>query len=135
MPNSITCAVNMKMISNTRTTSTNGVTLISARLDEAPFRRRDPNPPPFTDIAMALFSEGALRHVQKFHGEIVHAGAHFTNFVTEKVIKDGCGNGRHQTERSRYQGFRDSRRNRAQTGGPLSAESLESRNNAGHCAE
>jgi hypothetical protein len=65
MPNSITWAVSMKMISSTSTTSTNGVTLISDRLAPPP-RRRDPNPPPpLPDNAMALFSETALGQVQE----------------------------------------------------------------------
>src|SRR5579859_7083634 len=78
MPNSITCAVSMKMMSSTSTTSTNGVTLISARLGEPP-RRREPYPPPLVDIAMALLPVRPLRHVEELHGEVVHARAHFAD--------------------------------------------------------
>ena len=49
----MTCAVIMKMISKTSTTSTNGVTLISESA-VVPYDRRLPDepPPPFTDIAI-----------------------------------------------------------------------------------
>src|SRR5579872_2099002 len=94
MPNSMTWAVNMKMMSSTSTTSTNGVTLISARLPVPALRLRDPNPlPPLTESAM-LISETALRHIQKFHREIVHAGAHLTNLLAEDVVENSgwnCG--------------------------------------------
>src|SRR5207248_1948077 len=65
IPNSITWAVSMKMISSTSTTSTNGVTLISANVVVVA-RRLDPNLPPpplppLTDNAMALLpAEAAL---------------------------------------------------------------------------
>ena len=42
MPNSITCAVSMKMMSSTSTTSTKGVTLISDSAVPPRPRRRDP---------------------------------------------------------------------------------------------
>src|ERR1700688_2317032 len=75
MPNSITCAVSMKMISSTSTTSTKGVTLISERLEpekeDAP-RLRDPNPPPpLTDSAIWLLpAERPLGHVQELQRKV-----------------------------------------------------------------
>src|ERR1017187_9679123 len=50
MPNSRTCAVSMKMMSSTRTTSTNGVTLISERAGLP--RRLARYPPPLVEKAM-----------------------------------------------------------------------------------
>ncbi len=68
MPYSMTCAVIMKMMSNTSTTSTNGVTLISESA-ETPRPRRPLFIPP-TLIAtgvtvLGLFSEAPLDQIQK----------------------------------------------------------------------
>src|ERR1035441_4549915 len=107
MPNSITCAVSMKMINSTSTTSTNGVTLISESMDR-PLPLRDPNPPPpFTDIAICLFSEAALRHVQELQREIVHARPDLPNVAAQNVIEDRRRNRRHQSDSRCDQRLRD----------------------------
>src|ERR1039458_2271848 len=108
MPNSITWAVSMKMISRTSTTSTNGVTLISERLDP-PARLRDPYPPPLREKAMALFSAAALGEVQKLHREVVHARAQFPDAVAEVVIEDSRRDGRRQAHRRGNQRLGDAR--------------------------
>src|ERR1035441_4888877 len=107
MPNSITCAVSMKMINSTSTTSTNGVTLISESMDP-PRPLRDPNPPPpFTDIAICLFSEAALRQVQELQREIVHARPDLPNVAAQNVIEDRRRNRRHQSDSRCDQRLRD----------------------------
>src|SRR5579863_9690719 len=125
MPNSITCAVSMKMMSSTSTTSTKGVTLISARLDEPALRRRDPYPPPFVEIAMTLLPEGALRQVEKLHGEVVHTRTQFADLVAEEVIEDGCRNRGHQAEGRSHQSFGNARGDGAETGGALLSQPFE----------
>src|SRR6266542_722936 len=78
MPNSITWAVSIKMMSSTSTTSTKGVTLMSA-IAAVPWNRRRPPPlPPLTEIA-TLLSEAPLGQVQEFQREVVHARAHFAD--------------------------------------------------------
>src|SRR5580693_145327 len=87
MPYSMTCAVSMKITSNTRTTSTKGVTLISERVVPPPRRReRDPNPPPFTDIPIELLSETTFHHVQELKCEIVHAGTDIANLPAKNIV-------------------------------------------------
>src|SRR5580698_385762 len=130
-PYSITCAVNMKIMSSTRTTSTNGVTLISARGAPPRLPRRDPKPPPFTEKDM-LFSETALGHVEEFEGEIVHARANLADAAAEGVVRDGGGNGGEKTERGGIERFRDARSNGAQAGGALGAQRVEGSNDAHH---
>src|SRR3979411_2672627 len=76
-PNSITCAVSMKMISSTSTTSTSGTTLISD--SELPTRHR-PRMPPTAELvvenAMSAL-ETSFHEIQKLEDEIFHAGAEF----------------------------------------------------------
>src|SRR5664280_2320126 len=91
MPNSITWAVSMKMMSSTSTTSTNGVMLISDRLAPPPRRREPYPPPPLTDNAMALLSETAFGHIQELHGKVVHARAYLPDPVAENVVEDCRG--------------------------------------------
>src|SRR5471032_3032852 len=107
MPNSMTCAVSMKMISSTSTTSTKGVTLISDRVEVVP-RLRDPYPPPLppprlppplTDNAIALLpAETALGHVQELERKVIHAGANFADGVAEMVVCDGGRDGGKQAK-------------------------------------
>src|ERR1700691_570964 len=85
IPYSITCAVIMKMISRTRATSTNGVTLISAS-GATPRDRRPPFIPP-TFIATASVSETPLDQVQEFERKIVHARAHLFEHMAEVVVE------------------------------------------------
>src|SRR5690348_11458838 len=85
----MTCAVMIKMMSNTRTTSTNGVTLISD--SEGSPRERLPIPfvtlnamrqPPFS------FARRPLDHVQEFERKIIETVAHLFQFATEQVVKN-----------------------------------------------
>src|SRR5579872_4676297 len=126
----------MKMMSSTRTTSTKGVTLISARLPVPPRRLRDPKPlPPLTEIAMASFSEAAFRQVQKLHGKVVHARAHFADLLAENVVEDGCRNGGDESDGCGNQRFRNARPESAQAGCALRSESLKGLNDAQHRAQ
>src|ERR1035437_2383235 len=128
MPNSITWAVSMKMMSSTSTTSTKGVTLISERL--APPRLRDPNPPPLKEIAMALLSEGALGQVQELQRKVVHARADFADGVAEEVIENGRWDGGKKSHRSGNQRFGDAGRDRPQAGTALLSQILKRADNA-----
>ena len=116
MPNSITCAVSMKMMSSTSTTSTNGVTLISrdgvAAAPAATRIRRH-----WWRRPWLLLSETALGQVEELEREIVHAGADLANQVAEVVIEDGGGNGREQADRGGDQRFGDARADGLQAGG------------------
>src|SRR5471030_2497023 len=139
MPNSMTCAVSMKMISSTSTTSTKGVTLISERVEVVP-RLRDPYrlplPPPLTDNAMALISaETALGHVQELQRKVVHAGADFADGVAEVVVSDGGRNGGKQAEGRRDQGFRDARSQCFEAGAAHVPQVLKCADDAQHGAE
>src|SRR5208283_2047365 len=116
MPNSITWAVSMKMISSTSTTSTNGVILTSDRLASPPRRREPYPPPPLTDNAMALVSETALGQVQELQGKVVHARAQFPDAVAEDVIGNGGWDGGEQAHGGRDQRQRDAGTHRPQTG-------------------
>src|ERR1019366_1699011 len=135
MPNSITWAVSMKMISSTSTTSTKGVTLISDRLPPPPRRREPYPPPPLTDNAMALLSETALGHVQELHGKVVHARADFPDPVAEDVIEDRRGDSGRKARRRGNQRFRDAWRNRAQAGRSHLSQLVKRADDAQHRAE
>src|ERR1700683_3736006 len=131
----MTCAVSIKMMSSTRTTSTNGVTLISASGAAPPRRREEPKlPPPETDIAIALLSEIALGHIQKLQGEIVHARADFADFVSENIIENSRRNGCEQAHGSGHQSYGDARTDRAEAGGTLLAERQKGPDDAQNCA-
>ena len=116
MPNSITCAVSMKMMSRTSTTSTNGVTLISAMACAAA--------PAATGIRRhwwrrpcATLPETALGQVEELEREIVHAGAQFADQVAEVVIEDGRGDGGEQADRGGDQRLGDAGRDGLEAGG------------------
>src|SRR3982074_2079751 len=96
-PNSITCAVSMKMINSTRTTSTSGTTFISERVLCDPRNRLRPLFPPPSEKAIFLILELLFRQVQKLEREVLHTGAEFLNAVSEVVVEDGRGNGRDQS--------------------------------------
>src|ERR1043165_2162005 len=113
-PYSITCAVSMKMISNTSTTSTNGVTLISDSICPPP-RRRDPKPPPLTDNAMSL-SETTFRHIEEFERKIVHARPDFADRVAEIVIENRRRDGREKPDGGRDERLRDAGSHRLEAG-------------------
>src|SRR4029077_19392203 len=108
IPESITCAVIMKMMSSTSTTSTKGVTLISESAD-VPWNRRRPDVPPLlTVIAIRSLSVSAFRQIEEFECEVVHAGAHFLDDVAEVVVGNGRGNGREQAHSGGNQRFGNS---------------------------
>src|SRR5271157_5680865 len=135
MPNSITWAVSMKMMSSTSTTSTNGVTLISDRLAPPPRRREPYPPPPLTDKAMALLSQTALGQVQEFQGKVVHARADLPDSVAENVVENSRRDGGCQPRRRGNQRFRDARRHRAQAGRAHLSQFVKRADNAQHRAE
>src|ERR1019366_7209056 len=135
MPNSITWAVSMKMMSSTSTTSTKGVTLISDRLAPPAPRREPYPPPPLTEIAMALLSETALDHVQELERKVVHARTDLPDPVAENVVKDRGRDGGCQTRRRRNQRFRNARRHRAQAGRAHLSQFVKRADDAQHRAE
>src|SRR5947199_10600767 len=100
IPESMTCAVIMKMMSSTSTTSTKGVTLISESA-VVPWNRLRPDAPPLlTVIAIRSASVRAFRQIEELEREIVHTGAHFLDDVAEVVVGDGRGNSREQIGRA-----------------------------------
>ena len=86
----------MKMMSNTSTTSTKGMMLISAH----GFRRPAEAPPasPRPGLPQGdrhfLFAEVSLGHIEKFQRKVFHAGADLFDRMAEVVVGHGCGNGR-----------------------------------------
>src|SRR6267142_1934940 len=92
-PNSITCAVSMKMISSTSTTSTNGTTLIS---DSELTPRKRPRFPPADELvvenAMSAL-ETSFHEIQKLEDEIFHTGTEFLDRAPKDVVENRCGNG------------------------------------------
>src|ERR1035438_5085154 len=128
MPNSITWAVSMKIMSRTSTTSTKGVTLISERA--APPRLREPNPPPLIEIAMASLSEAAIGQVEELQREVVHARADLADGGAEEVVENGRGDGRKKAHRRGNQGFPDAGPHRPQAGAALLAQVLKLADNS-----
>src|SRR5215469_5260169 len=123
-PNSITWAVSMKMISNTSTTSTNGVMLISA--SGAPPRRRPTPPPPLPFVEKAILrSEIPFGHVQELQREVFHARTHFADAVAEQVIEHGGRNGREEPHGGGNQRFGNAGRDRREAGAALFAQSVK----------
>src|SRR5579859_6859036 len=130
MPESITCAVIMKMMRRTSTTSTNGVTLISESA-VVPWNRRRPDVPPLlTVIAIGSLPVGALGQVKKFEREVVHAGAHFLDDVAEVVVGDRRGNSREQADGGGNQSFRNPGADGAEARGALQAQLFEGADDA-----
>src|ERR1700722_3528421 len=113
----------MKMISSTRTTSTNGVTLISA----IGARPRDRLPPDSeTGVnAIALASETPLDQVQELERKVVHPRAYLFEQMAEVVVEDGRRDGGEEPHGGRDQSFRDARPDEFQTGAPRGAQVLE----------
>src|SRR5215468_6970817 len=117
MPRYIMGAVSMKMRSRTRTTSTRGMTLISASVLRVPA----PSAPASALIAilegLRAPYEPALDQVGQLEREIVHFGSPVTHPSDEVVVPDHCGNRGSQSggggdERSRDAGcdYRQARR-------------------------
>src|SRR5260221_2500884 len=89
-PNSITCAVSMKMMSSTRTTSTSGTTLISA--NELTPRKRPRLPVPaelVVENAMSVI-ETSFHEIQELEDEVFHAGTEFLDRAPKYVLEN-CG--------------------------------------------
>src|SRR5579862_3234494 len=134
-PNSITCAVSMKMISSTSTTSTSGTMLISDSVPLPAPKRRRPNPllaplPLLTEKAiwMLLALEHALRRVQELEREILHARAHHLYAIPEIVVKYRCRDGGEKAQCGRKQRVGNTRCHGSHTGGPGHGQGLESLN-------
>src|SRR5581483_4489025 len=137
MPYSMACAVIIKMMSNTNTTSTNGVTLISESAP-APWRRRLPppfDPPPFTEMAIWLLPETAFGQIHELIGEIIHFRSDFTNGMAEDVVENGRGNCGGKTHRRGDQGLRDAGADGAQAGAAHGTEILKGADDAENRAE
>src|SRR5579864_5252776 len=105
----------MKMISSTSTTSTKGVTLISA----IGARPRDRLPPDNeTGVnAIALTSETPLDQVEELERKVVHPRAHLFEQMAEVVVEDGRWDGGKKAHRGSDQSFRDARPDGLQAGG------------------
>src|SRR5258708_4461178 len=134
-PNSITCAVSMKMMSSTRTTSTSGTTLISE--SELTPRKRPRFPVPAELVVENAMSalETSFHEIQELEDEIFHAGAEFLDRAPKYVVENRCGNRGRESQSGCDQRFRDSRRNRAQAGCARGSQLLESVDNAPDRAE
>src|ERR1700678_705735 len=128
-PNSITCAVSMKMISTTSHTSTSGTMLISAMAGEP---RNRPRPSPlelFIENAM-LSLQTALGQVQELELKVFHARGEFLNGAAKDVVENIRGNGGEQADGGGDQRFGDTGRHRPQTGRAGRAQLLECVDNA-----
>src|SRR5436309_11297588 len=136
MPRYIMGAVSMKMSKSTRTTSTSGMTLISARA-----LRVRPAPSPPASVLIAILErlrradQPALDQVRQLEREVVHLRGPVADLADEVVVADDGGDGREQTGRGRHQRLRDARRHHGQAGGALSPDGLEGRDDADHRAE
>src|SRR5579864_5944077 len=113
----------MKMISSTRTTSTKGVTLISA----IGARPRDRLPPDDEGgvNAIALASETPLDQVQELERKVVHTRAHLFEQMAEVVVEDRRGDGGKKPHGGGNQSFRDAGPDGFQTGAARRAQFVE----------
>src|SRR5438552_5133484 len=106
-PNSMTCAVSIKMINSTKTTSTSGTTLMSA--SELVPRNRPRRPPlyepPIEKAMLAL--QAPLGEVEEFEQELLHARASLLDAAAEYVVEHRCRNRCRQAQRCRDQSFRN----------------------------
>src|SRR5882762_2436928 len=135
MPESMTCAVIIKMMSSTSTTSTKGVTLISESAVVPWNRRRTDAPPLLTVIAIRSPSVSAFRQIEELEREVVHTGAHFLDDVAEVVVGDGRGNSREKAYGSGDQRLGNPGANGAQTGAPSRTELFKGADNAQYGSE
>src|SRR5579864_3139554 len=123
-PNSITCAVSMKMMSKTRTTSTNGTILISA-LPILPRNRPRLIPPEEVPSEKAMLLHASFGEVQELEHEVFHARAKFLNGVPKEIVKDRGRDCRRQAHGGSNESLRDSRGDCAQAGRTGGSELLE----------
>src|SRR5580692_12034604 len=120
MPDCSTGAVSIKITSRTRTTSTNGVMLISASavwvwpvlLVNA------------TNVSWVLIGSecGFFHAVEELPGKVVHAGGEVTATGGVLVVGDDGGDGDHESGSGGDQCFRDARGDCTQRGGAFHAE-------------
>src|SRR5262249_35621726 len=135
IPRYIIGAVNMKIRSSTRTTSTSGMMLISASVP--PIRRE---PPPVSMLNAILgaswnLARGAGHLVQQIEREALHLRRPVLDAVDEEVVGDDRGNGRAEAGRSRDEGLRDAGSDDGQARRALLADSVERRDDPEHRAE
>src|SRR5579862_5602214 len=123
-PNSITCAVSMKIMSSTRTTSTSGTILISANEVVLPRKRPRLIPPEFPS-EKAMLLHASFGKVQELEHEVFHASAEFLDGVPKEIVENGGRNGSGQSHRGGDQGFGNSRSDCAQAGRTGGTELLE----------
>src|ERR1700722_18258543 len=134
MPDCSTGAVTMKMISNTRTTSTSGVMLIAAsevRVWAVLAVKATRGLP----LHRLLFWADFFQAVQQLAGEVVHAGAKLTQRCSELVVGNHGRDGDQQTSGGGDQGFGNSRRYRAQGGRAFRAQAVKGVYDPHHGAE
>src|SRR5262245_36757594 len=126
IPRYIMGAVSMKMSRSTRTTSTRGMTLISAREP----RTRPPVSAP-ASVLIAILErlhrpeQAALDHVGQLEREVVHLGGPVTDLVHEVVVADDRRDGRRQAEEGGDERFRDAGRDDGQARRRLPADLVE----------
>src|SRR3954464_4896659 len=126
----------MKMISNTRTTSTNGVTLISA-IAGSP---RDLLPPPLVRLKATLrlpssLPRGPLDHVHEFERKIIKTVAHLFQLAAEKIVENGGRNRGNQTHARRDQRIRHARSHRREARASRRTQIIEHTHNSHHGSE
>src|ERR1039457_2398022 len=145
-PNSMTCAVSIKMTSSTSTTPTRGTILISAMVGKPRDRRPFEDPP--SENAMPLVLEGPFREIHELERKIIHPRAELPDRAAEQVVENVGGNGRGETERRGDERFRDAwghgaearaprigqRRKRVHDA-PDRSEQPDERRNAGGCGQ
>src|SRR5260370_40169113 len=90
-PNSITCAVSMKIMSSTRTTSTSGTTLISASELTPRKRPRFPAPTELVVENAISVAETSLHGIEEIEGEMFHAGAEFLERAPKSAVENADG--------------------------------------------
>src|SRR6516162_1138298 len=136
MPRYIMGAVSMKISSSTKTTSTSGMTLISARA-----LRVRPVPSPPASVLIAILErlrashEPALSQVRQLEREVVHLRGPVADLADEVVVPDDRGNGREETGGGGHQGLRDAGRHHRQARGTLAADGLERGDDSDHGSE
>src|SRR5580658_9697783 len=123
----------MKMISSTRTTSTNGVTLISA-IGARPRDRLPPDSEAGVN-AIALASETPPDQVHELERKVVHTRAHLFERIAEVVVEDRRRDSGEETDGGRDQCFRDAGSDGFQTGAPRGAQILERADDPNDCTQ
>src|SRR5579863_897815 len=152
MPDSSMGAVSMNMMSSTRTTSTNGVTLMSEsevcvrplevvnatrylRQICAPHRVQQAAATIRQFCKLPFLGKVALRHIHELQREVVHLAPQFLDALQEIVVGDDGRNCREQPCRRRNQRFGDAGRDAVQRRGAGGRQPLEGVNDAPHRPE